>query len=145
MRKKKEIALGFISYLAQPPCSTINRTQATISSNAMDNHNKNLEQSQASRYDKLCDLIKELSKNRSESMEVRDRRTQPLVQSLALIPRDTPLVRISTLWQRQAHFYGGLMGEAKVRMVMIQKPADMEVGEVRDGGGTSQAADGLVT
>ncbi|CAN8271746.1 unnamed protein product [Cochlearia groenlandica] len=68
MHKKKEIALGFISYLAQPPCSTINKTQATISSNAMDNH-KNLEQSQASRYDKLCDLIKELSKNRFESME----------------------------------------------------------------------------
>ncbi|CAN8323865.1 unnamed protein product [Cochlearia groenlandica] len=144
MHKKKEIALGFISYLAQPPCSTINRTQATISSNAMDNH-KNLEQSQASRYDKLCDLIKKLSKNKSESMEVRDRRTQPLVQSLALIPRDTPLVRISTLWQRQAHFYGGLMADVKVGMVTTQKPADMEVEEVRDGGELlKQPMDGIL-
>ncbi|CAN8255209.1 unnamed protein product [Cochlearia groenlandica] len=61
--------------------------------------------------------------------EVRDRKTQPLVQSLALIPRDTPLVRISTLWQRQALFFGGLMAEVKVMMIKCQKPADMEVNE----------------
>ncbi|CAN8242947.1 unnamed protein product [Cochlearia groenlandica] len=62
-------------------------------------------------------------------MEVRDRKAQPLVQSLALIPRDTPLVRISTLWQRQALFFGGLMAEVKEMMIKCPKPADMEVNE----------------
>ncbi|CAN8289411.1 unnamed protein product [Cochlearia groenlandica] len=62
-------------------------------------------------------------------MSLRDRETQPLVQSLALIPPDTPLVRISTLWQRQALFFGGLMAEVKMLLKVARTCHDVDVEE----------------